>query len=174
MTTLTKEKVQAISQLYSTSENFRKTIDMNLLSEANLASNAARILMAAVEVIPGTVDSVPVKPPGKKRGPKPGSKRGPNKKAVKKPGTTPAASDGTQTGGAAAARFTHKDAVLQVLKASGKEGMTKKSIEEKFSSIGGYKAPTSQVLLTTLHGMKTAGIIASSGERPNLHYSLAK
>jgi len=173
MNTLSKEKVQAISQLYATSENFRKTVDTSILTEANLASNAAKILLAAVD--PGAAEPVTIKAPGKKRGPKPGSKRKSktaddgakiSKKAVKK-----VVNNSTQT---VSGRVTHKDAILTVLASANGSGMTKKDIETKLADINGYTVPSSSTLLTTLHGMKSSGAILCSGERPNLHYNLSK
>ncbi len=167
MTTLSKEKVQAISSLYNVSEAFRKTVDSAILTEANLASNMAKVLSAAVG--PAVVDPAPVKSPGKKRGPKPGSKRKASKKTVKKSDAPVNSTEVTTT-----ARVTHKDAILRVLAAAGGTGMTKKDIETRLADINGYTVPASATLLTTLHGMKTAGAIVSSGERPNLHYNLSK
>ena len=159
-TSLSKEKVQAISQLYTSSESFRKNVDSAILNEANLASNLAKLLSAAVD--PGQVDPSTVKPPGKKLGPKPGSKRKASKKTTKKTGETT-----TET------RVTHRDAILKVLVSSGSK-MTKKEIETGLQAITGHDAPSSQTLLTTLHGMKKDGLILGSGERPNLQYSVAK
>lgn len=157
MTTLTKEKVQAISQLYSASEAFRKNIDMAILTEANLASNMAKLLSAAVD---GSVDPTPVKAPGKKRGPKPGSKRKASKKTAKK---APEASTEVST------RVTHRDAILKVLASGGK--MTKGDIETGLKTITDYDVPSPQTLSTTLHGMKKDGLIVGSGKRPNLQYA---
>jgi hypothetical protein len=165
---LNAQRIKQIQAFYSMSPNFRAELDKNLQGEIGKAKTLiSQLGKLNLEGASEEKKTVVVNAPKKRGRPLGSVNKGPSKKREPKKEKTESV---IETSG----DITHRAAIIGAL-AGQSEALRASQIMEAIVAAKhkGYKAPSKQVLYTSLSSMKANGTLKTQGEKPNSLYLLA-